>query len=98
MGVAVAAGDDFVGQTAGRALHFGVVKTPPHQPFDRKDGVFRVGNSLPLGGLPHIALAAAGIDGHHRGGDAVALGVFHHFRLASLNDGGHRVGSAEIDA
>ena len=72
------------------------VETAAHEPLNRIDRVFRVGDRLPLGDLSDQALPAFGETDNRRRGAATLL-IGNHDRLAAFHDGDDRVCRAQID-
>ena len=56
---------DFVREAVEGRHNFWVRVFSAHEPLDGEEGILRVGDSLPLGDLAHVALAGLGVDGHH---------------------------------
>ena len=94
VGVTVGRLDDLVRNQLLLALDFGIFAA--HQPFDRKDGVFRIGHRLPFRSLADQTLAALGEGDDGRRG-AVPFRVGDNFVLAVIHDSHAAVGSAEVD-
>src|SRR5262249_52812952 len=90
-------GYDLVGAGGLVALYLGIGELAADQPLDRKDGVLRIGDGLPLGDLPDQTLAALG-HRHHRRRGARALAVRNHHGAVAFEDGHPGVGRAQIDA
>ncbi len=66
------------------------IKTPPHETFDGKYSIFRVGNRLTFGNLAGQTLTAA-VDGNDRRRRSIALLIGDNGGLAAFHDGDHRV-------
>ena len=94
--IAVRTGHDLVRDHSHVLLRDRVVVAPADQTLDREDGVFRIGDALPLGGLADENLAAVR-EGNHRRRRSCALGILDHFGLVAFHDGNARVGRSEID-
>ena len=95
-GIAVRTGDDLVRDHSLVLLRDRVVVAPADQALDREDGVFRIGDALPLGGLADENFAAIG-EGNHRRRRPCALGILDHLGLVAFHHGDARVGRSEID-
>ena len=67
-----------------------------HEPLDREDGLFRVGDSLTLGRVTDFALATVGKSHDGRGG-ALTLVVDDNGRLVAFHDRHARIGGAQVD-
>ena len=89
------AAHDLVGHARGFARH--LVELPAHEPLDREDRVFGVGDRLPLGDLADQPLAVLG-ERHDRRRGPRAFLVDDDCRLAAFHDGDDRVGRAEVDS
>ena len=74
-----------------------LVVTASHEALDGINGIFGIGDGLPLGDLAHQSLASFG-EGDHRGRGAATLFVGDNFGLATLHDGNHRIGGAEVNS
>ena len=96
-GVAIVGFDDLVGDHAHVFLGHGIVEAPPDQPLDREEGVFGVGDALPLGGLADQPFAVAG-EGDDGGGGARAFRILDDLGGRALHDRDARIGRAEVDA
>ena len=95
-GIAVGTGHDLVGDHALVLLGDGIVVAPTDQALDGEDGVLRIGDALPLGGLTDQNLAGIG-ECHHRRRRARTFGILDHLRLVALHHGNAGVGGSEID-
>ena len=73
-----------------------VVVAPADETLDREDGVFRIGDALPLGGLADENFPAVR-EGNHRRRRSGALGILDHLGRVAFHDGDARVGRSEID-
>ena len=80
-------------------LHFFVdfVIAASHKPLDRKDGVFRVGDSLTFGHLTYQPFTTFGEsnDGRSRAGSFL---VGDDGRLSAFHNGDDRIGGSQIDS
>ena len=94
--IAVRTGHDLVRDHSLVLLRDRVVIAPADEPLDREDGVFRIGDALPLGGLTDENLPAV-CEGNHGGRRSCALGILDHFGRVAFHDGNARVGRSEID-
>ena len=94
-GDVVALADYFVGHH----LHFfaDFVVAPAHETLDRVNGVFGIGDRLPLGHLANQALPGLG-DADDRRGSSAAFLVGDDDRFAALHHGDHRVGRAQVNS
>ena len=83
----------------GHHLHLVVdlVVTAAHEALDGVNGVFRVGNGLPLGHLTHQPLAALGEGDHGRSG-ARAFLVGDDFGFAAFQHSDARIRGSQIDS
>ena len=70
---------------------------PAHEPLDREDRVFGIGDGLPLGDLTNEPFAVFGETDHGRR-DAGALLVDDDGGLPAFHHGNDRVGRAEVDS
>ena len=95
-GISVRTGHDLVGDHSLVLLRDRVVVAPADQTLDREDGVLRIGDALPLGGLADQNFAAVR-EGDHRRRGPRALGILDHLGRVALHDGDARVGRSEID-
>jgi hypothetical protein len=87
---------DGVGDHLARLLRLRVIGAAPHQALDRVDRVFRVDDSLALGGDADQPLAVL-VEGDHRRRRAVAFSIGDHCRVAAFHDGHHTVCRAQVD-
>ena len=94
-GIVVRPTDHFIGD----ALYFfrNFVIAAPHESLNRINCVFRVGDRLPLGHLPHQAFASFG-DRDDRRGRARTFLVGDDNRLAALHDGDDRIGRTQVNS
>ena len=70
---------------------------PPDEALGGVDGVFRIGDRLALGEVPHQPLAAGG-QRHHRRGEGLPGAVLDHLGLATDDLRHHAVGGPQVDA
>jgi len=94
-GISVVARGDFIGNE----FLFGVdfVEPAPHEAFDGVDGVFGIGDRLPLGHLAHQALAALGEADDGRGGTRTFL-IRDNDRRARFHYGNDGVGCSQVNS
>ena len=95
-GIAIVAGDDLIGHQPAILLGQRIVEAPADQALDGKEGVFRIGDGLALGGLADQPLAGVG-EGDHGGRRARALAVLDHLDVLAFHDGNAGIGGAEVD-
>jgi hypothetical protein len=91
--VAIVSLDDFVWHQRDVLLHFLFLEAPADQPFDREDGVLRIGNCLSFRGSPNENLAVLEV-GDDRRRRARAFRIFDDLGLAAFHDGDTTVGCA----
>ena len=96
-GIAVRSTHDFVGNELLILFHHRIVVAPADQALDREDRTLRIGDGLPLGGLPDQPFTIIG-ECHDRGRRAHALRIFDDFRRLAFHYGDARIGGAEVDA
>ena len=97
MGVAIRRLADFIREDLNISLYLGRIKFSADKPFDRKDCIFRIGHSLPLGGLANQPLSAVS-KGYNRGSGPASLCIGDHHRIPALHNGDTRIGCPEIDS
>jgi hypothetical protein len=68
-----------------------------HEPLDRVDRAFRVGDGLPAGDIAHEGLTLV-VEGDHARREAIALLVRDHLGLLALHHRDDGVRRAEVDA
>ena len=73
-----------------------VVEAAADQALDRIEGLHRIGDGLPLGGLADQALAGVG-EGDHGRGRPCALGILNNLGVAAFHDRDARIGRAQVD-
>ncbi len=88
--------DDFVGHVLLVVLNCRVIKSATNESFGCKDGVFGVGDGLPLGGSADKFLTLLGESNHGRSG-SVTLSVFNDLGGAAFHEGHTGVGGTQVD-
>ncbi len=96
-GVAIGGAHQLIGDELLVLLDHRVVVAPADQALDREEGLFRIGDRLALGGLPHQPLAVIGKRDDRRR-RARALCVLDDFRRLAFHHGDAGICRAEVDA
>ena len=96
-GVAVRRLADLVGNELLVLLDHRVVVAPSDQALDRENGLLRIGDRLPLGGLSDQPFTIVG-EGDNRGRGAHALRVLDHAGRLAFHHRDAGIGGAEVDA
>jgi hypothetical protein len=80
-------------------LHFfaDFIEAAAHEPLDREDRVFGIGDGLPLGDLSHQALAGLA-EGNDRGSNAATFRVLDDGGLIAFHHRDNGVCGAQVDA
>src|SRR5579884_3703806 len=96
-GVTIVGAHNFIWNQASVAVHLGIIIFAAHEPLDRIDSVFGIGDSLALGNLTNQALTIF-INSNDRGGGARTFGIRDNDGFSAFHYGDTRVGRSQIDS